>query len=332
MTLVIRHRLVVGISALLLLTQVGCAARSVAVAAPPDGGRAAPTPAEPVDCASFARAEAAALHQPSAAAQGLKTFGTGVLMGILGVASGGTCLTCAFIAPIAILGAPFQAVSIARDNSRARESAHASALELCRKPNTLEAELGPDHPDVARSLQVLAVRYVALGRADQGEALHRRALDIRERALPDGHPEIAESLEAVAVLLRRANQIEEAEAKERRAKTIRDDEEGQARATGRLLDFARTLGQRGSTEAILGNLRTAEAHYRRALAIQESEPGVDPEDLRRTLLGYAELLREVQLAAEADEVEARAAMLAPVGTSGRAVTAIDAEWIEASLE
>lgn len=160
---------------------------------------------------------------------------------------------------------------------------------------------------------------------DQAEALQRRALGIRERALPDRHPDVAESLEAVAALLRQSNRVEEAEALEARAKAIRADEEGQARAAGRLPDFARMLVGRGFMEVNAGNLGTAEAHYLRAMAIQESEPGVVPDDLLFTLLRYhAELLREVGRAVEADELEARAAALAAKPTSVPAAASIDA--------
>lgn len=244
----------------------------------------------------------------------------------------GMCIPCVFGAPFLILGAPIEAGLLARDNARARKSVHASALDHCQRPAILEAELGPDHPDLARSLRDLGVRYAAPGRLDQAEALHRRALDIRERALPERHPDIAESLEAVAALLRQSDRIEEAEALEAHAKTIREDQEGQARATGRFSDFARTLVGRGFMEATAGNLATAEAHYRRALAIQESGSGVSPEDLRRTLLGYAELLREVGRPAEADELEARAAALEAGPASVPPATLINSGWIVESLE
>ena len=312
MALTIRHHALAGISMLMLLTQIGCAARPVSVTPlEPGGRRTAVAETERSECEAFARAEAATLQRRSAAGAGLKTLGTGVVMGVLAVASGGTCLMCAMIAPIAILGAPFEAASIARENSRARDAAHAAALAQCQQPAILEAELGSDHPDVARSLWGLGSRYAALDQLDRAGAHQRRALVIRETVLPAGHPDIADSLEAVAGLLRRSNRAEEAEALEGRAKSIREDKEGQARATGRLPEFVRTLMQHGMTEAAVGNLGTAEAHYRRAHAIQESAPDVVPDELRRALLGYhAELLREVGRPTEADELEARAAALA----------------------
>ena len=311
MALTIRHQVLAGISMLIFLTQVGCAARPVTVTPPEPGGRrTAVAEVERSECEAFARAEAATLRRPSAAAAGLKTLGAGVAAGVLAVASVGTCVMCALIAPVAILGAPFEVASIARENSRAREAAHAAALAQCRRPAILEAELGPDHPDVAGSLRELGLRYAALGQVDRADALHRRALQIRERALPDRHPDIAESLEAIAALRRQSGRVEEAETLEGRAKAIREDEEGQARATGRLPDFVRTLVGRGVQAAAAGNLATAEADYLRATAIHESEPGVVSEDLLRWLFSSrAELLREVGRAAEADEIDARAATI-----------------------
>lgn len=42
-----------------------------------------------------------------------------------------------------------------------------------------EQNVGPDHPDVARSLGNLAALYRATGRGSQAEALEQRAVNIR---------------------------------------------------------------------------------------------------------------------------------------------------------
>ena len=51
-----------------------------------------------------------------------------------------------------------------------------------------EKALGPDHPDVATSLNNLAVLYQAQGRYGEAEPLYQRALAIREKALGPGPP------------------------------------------------------------------------------------------------------------------------------------------------
>ncbi len=52
----------------------------------------------------------------------------------------------------------------------------------------METALGLDHPDVAQSLNNLALLYYAQGRYDVAEPLHKRALAIEEKALGPDHP------------------------------------------------------------------------------------------------------------------------------------------------
>ena len=52
-----------------------------------------------------------------------------------------------------------------------------------------ERLLGPEHPDVATSLNNLAQLYRSQGRYAEAEPLHQRALTIREKALGPEHPD-----------------------------------------------------------------------------------------------------------------------------------------------
>ena len=54
-----------------------------------------------------------------------------------------------------------------------------------------EKALGPDHPDVALSLNNLAELYHAQGRYADAEPLYKRSLAIREKALGPDHPDVA---------------------------------------------------------------------------------------------------------------------------------------------
>jgi tetratricopeptide (TPR) repeat protein len=63
-----------------------------------------------------------------------------------------------------------------------------------------EKVLGPDHPDVATSLDNLAVLYRSQGRHALAQPLHKRALAIYERALGPDHPDVAISLNNLASL------------------------------------------------------------------------------------------------------------------------------------
>jgi tetratricopeptide (TPR) repeat protein len=64
----------------------------------------------------------------------------------------------------------------------------------------LEKALGPNHPNVADSLNTLAVLYQAQGAYTRAERLLIRALDIREKALGPHHPTVATNLNNLAVL------------------------------------------------------------------------------------------------------------------------------------
>jgi tetratricopeptide (TPR) repeat protein len=63
-----------------------------------------------------------------------------------------------------------------------------------------EKALGPDHPDVATSLNNLALLYYAQGRYGEAQPRCERALAIREKALGPDHPDVATSLNNLAGL------------------------------------------------------------------------------------------------------------------------------------
>ena len=84
-----------------------------------------------------------------------------------------------------------------------------------------EENVGPDHPDVAVSLNNLALLYKTQGHYAQAESLYKPALEIKEQALGPDHPSVATSLENLAGLYRDKNRDKEAEALEKRAARIR---------------------------------------------------------------------------------------------------------------
>ena len=81
--------------------------------------------------------------------------------------------------------------------------------------------LGPDHPDVAKSLSGLALLYQAQGNYAEAEPLYRRSLTIYEKVLGPEHPDVATSLANYAALLRKTGRADEAAAMEARAQAIR---------------------------------------------------------------------------------------------------------------
>jgi len=70
----------------------------------------------------------------------------------------------------------------------------ASADELLRSAaRSQEEELGPLHPDLANTLNNLAIVAERTGRASEAEAFYRRAVAIASASLPSGHPMVVAS-------------------------------------------------------------------------------------------------------------------------------------------
>ena len=79
------------------------------------------------------------------------------------------------------------------------------ALEVAEKA------FGPDHHNVATSLNSLAEQYRAQGQYAQAEPLYKRSLAIREKALGPDHPDVAQSLNNLGLLNRDQGKYEQAE-------------------------------------------------------------------------------------------------------------------------
>ena len=82
--------------------------------------------------------------------------------------------------------------------------------------------MGPDHPDVAPSLNNLAGLYEAQGRYAEAEPLYKRALAINEKALGPDHPDVAASLNNLANLYQAQGRYAEAEPLYKRALAIQE--------------------------------------------------------------------------------------------------------------
>ena len=96
------------------------------------------------------------------------------------------------------------------------------ALEVAEK------NVGPNHLDVATSLNNLALLYYTQGRLyraqsryEQAEPLYKRALAIREKALGPDHPDVAECLNNLAELYRTQGRYAKAKKLKQRAARIR---------------------------------------------------------------------------------------------------------------
>ena len=83
-----------------------------------------------------------------------------------------------------------------------------------------ETEVGPNHSDVATSLNNLALLYQMQGRYASAEPLYKRALAINEKALGPNHPDVATSLNNLAALYNSQGQYASAEPLYKRALAI----------------------------------------------------------------------------------------------------------------
>ena len=85
-----------------------------------------------------------------------------------------------------------------------------------------ERTLGPDHPDVAFSLNNLANVFLRQGRYAKAESLCQRSLAIRERALGPDHPQVAFSLNNLANVYLKQGRHAEADPLFERALAIKE--------------------------------------------------------------------------------------------------------------
>ena len=106
---------------------------------------------------------------------------------------------------------------------RYQQGRYADAEPLYKRSLAIwEKALGPDHPDVATSLNNLAVLYREQGRYADAEPLYKRSLAIDEKALGPDHPDVATSLNNLAVLYDNQGRYADAEPFYKRSLAIRE--------------------------------------------------------------------------------------------------------------
>jgi tetratricopeptide (TPR) repeat protein len=85
-----------------------------------------------------------------------------------------------------------------------------------------EKALGPDHPDLAASLNNLAALYKDQSRYADAERLYKRSLAIAEKALGPDHPAVAMSLSNLGQLYNLQGRYADAEPLYKRASAIQE--------------------------------------------------------------------------------------------------------------
>jgi len=172
---------------------------------------------------------------------------------------------------------------------------------LARALDIREKALGPNHPDVATSLNNLASLYQDQGAYAKAEPLYARALDISEKALGANHPDVATSLNNLAELYRAQGAYAQAEPLYARALDISEKALGPNHP-----DVATSLNNLASLYKDQGAYAKAEPLYTRALDIREKALGPNHPDVANSLNSLAELYRAQGAYAKAEPLYARA--------------------------
>src|SRR6266498_2774595 len=157
---------------------------------------------------------------------------------------------------------------------------------IARALEIRERILGPDHRDVASTINVLANLYYYKGDYAKAEPLYQRALDIREKALGPEHPQVASSLNNLANLYIDRGAYVKAEPLHQRALGIREKSLGPEHP-----DVAESLNNLGIIYSIRGEYAKAEPLYQRALTIREKAEGPEHPNVADVLNNLADLFR-----------------------------------------
>ena len=145
-----------------------------------------------------------------------------------------------------------------------------------------EAAFGPNHPDVAVSLNILAMLYHDQGRNADAEPLYERALAIREKALGLNHLDVAQSLNNLALCYDGQGRYAEAEPLYQRALAINEKALGADHPA-----VATSLNNLAALYEHQGRYPEAESLYKRSLTIREKAFGADHLDVALSLNNLA---------------------------------------------
>jgi tetratricopeptide (TPR) repeat protein len=145
-----------------------------------------------------------------------------------------------------------------------------------------ERVLGPDHPDVATSLNSLAVVYARIGAHEEAKALFERALAIYERTLGSDHPHVAGTLANLAIVHLNLGARDEAMRASERSLAIFEAALGPDHSK-----VATILNTLGVLHEAAGAYEEAEAFDERALAIWERTLGPDDPQAASSLVNLA---------------------------------------------
>ena len=164
-----------------------------------------------------------------------------------------------------------------------------------------ERVLGPEHCEVASSLNNLAELYRTQGRYAEAEPLYERALAILEKALGPEHPQVATCLNNLARLYQKQGEYPKAKPLHERALAIREKVLGPAHP-----DVADSLNNLAELYQTQDRYAEAEPLYERALAIDGKKLSPDHPHVARDLNNLARLYQKQGEYAKAKPLHERA--------------------------
>src|SRR6266498_4143238 len=175
---------------------------------------------------------------------------------------------------------------------------------IARALEIRERILGPDHRDVASTINVLANLYYYKGDYAKAEPLYQRALDIREKALGPEHPQVASSLNNLANLYIDRGAYVKAEPLHLRSLAIWEKALGPEHP-----GVADVLNNLALLYDELGEYAKAEPLHQRALGIREKALGPEHPDVADVLNNLALLYRDRGEYAKAEPLYQRALVI-----------------------
>jgi serine/threonine protein kinase/Tfp pilus assembly protein PilF len=204
-----------------------------------------------------------------------------------------------------------------------------------------EKTAGQDHPQLSHCLNNLGILYTDLGKFSEAESVLLRSLRIQEKAWGVENPRLARTLEHLGDLYSKSQKLDAAKAAYGRALAVVEKEYGpeHSELAAPLIGLGSALAEQGHPEEAEKTLlralaigeknadldreifadglfllakfyhrklvrpKQAEQFYKRALEVQEKATGAGSKEVKSIIAPYAELLRSLGRAEEAEKIE-----------------------------
>jgi serine/threonine protein kinase len=144
--------------------------------------------------------------------------------------------------------------------------------------------LGPDSPNTAVTMMIMADLYTSMGRFSDAEMLYERALTARQKSLGASHPEVATSLCRLAIVFEQEGKLEKSEEYFKKAIVLYESAYGKDDP-----QLAAALDGLAGLYRMQSKFQEAEPLFLRALAIYEKSNGKSDESVGITCNNLAAL-------------------------------------------